>query len=164
MRLKIELRCILIPLIVLEMFRPPVVNSIDWTWFGKAHTCLYKLPQLTVHVRTKTKPWVWRNWENLPEGQASLQHFTNKVEGPNGSHSSIRHITARLDFAKKHQKDSREHEKQDSLVWWNQDWTIWPESQASRLEETWHPPQSEAWWWQHHAVGMFFSGRDWETS
>ena len=22
----------------------------------------------------------------------------------------------------------------------------------------------EGWWWQHHAVGMFFSGRDWETS
>ena len=20
----------------------------------------------------------------------------------------------------------------------------------------------EAWWWQHHAVGMFFSGRDWD--
>ena len=25
-------------------------------------------------------------------------------------------------------------------------------------------PYSEAWWWQHHAVGMFFSGRDWEIS
>ncbi len=24
-------------------------------------------------------------------------------------------------------------------------------------------PYSEAWWWQHHAVGMFFSGRNWET-
>ena len=24
-------------------------------------------------------------------------------------------------------------------------------------------PYGEAWWWQHHAVGMFFSGRDWET-
>ena len=34
----------------------------------------------------------------------------------------------------------------------------------SRLEETWHHPYGEAWWWQHHAVGMFFSGRDWETS
>ena len=21
----------------------------------------------------------------------------------------------------------------------------------------------ELWWWQHHAVGMFFIGRDWET-
>jgi len=35
-RLQIELRCILFPLIILEMFlqldwSPPVVNSIDWT-------------------------------------------------------------------------------------------------------------------------------------
>jgi hypothetical protein len=35
----------------------PVVNSIDWTWFRRAHTCLYKAPQLTVHVRAKTKLW-----------------------------------------------------------------------------------------------------------
>ena len=48
MRLEIELRCILFPLITLEMFLqldwspPPVVNWIDWTWFGKAHICLYK--------------------------------------------------------------------------------------------------------------------------
>ena len=43
MRLEIELRCILFPLIILEMFlqldcSPPVVNSIDETWFDKAHT------------------------------------------------------------------------------------------------------------------------------
>ena len=36
--------------------------------------------------------------------------------------------------------------------------------QVSRLEETWHHPYGEAWWWQHHAVGMFFSGREWEAS
>jgi hypothetical protein len=35
-KLEIELRCILFPLIILEMFleldwSPPVVNSIDWT-------------------------------------------------------------------------------------------------------------------------------------
>jgi hypothetical protein len=35
-RLEIELRCILFPLIILEMFlqldwSPPMVNSIDWT-------------------------------------------------------------------------------------------------------------------------------------
>jgi hypothetical protein len=33
----------------------------------------------------------------------------------------------------------------------------------SRLEETWHHAYGEAWW-QHHAVGMFFSSRDWETN
>ena len=60
MKLKIELMRILFPLIILEMFlqlnwSSPVVNSVDWTWFGKAHTCLYKVPQLTVHVRAQTK-------------------------------------------------------------------------------------------------------------
>ena len=28
------------------------------------------------------------------------------------------------------------------------------------LEETWHHTYDEAWWWQHHAVGMFFSVRE----
>uniref|UniRef100_A0AAZ3RHD3 Uncharacterized protein n=1 Tax=Oncorhynchus tshawytscha TaxID=74940 RepID=A0AAZ3RHD3_ONCTS len=32
------------------------------------------------------------------------------------------------------------------------------------LEETWHHPYGEAWWWEHRDVWMFFSGRDWETS
>ena len=36
--------------------------------------------------------------------------------------------------------------------------------QASRLEETWHHPYGEGWWWQHHAVGMFFQWQGWETS
>ena len=44
MRLDIELRCILFPLIILEMFLqleiPPVVNYIDWTRFRKEHTCI----------------------------------------------------------------------------------------------------------------------------
>ena len=60
MRLEIELRCIQFPLIILEMFiqldwSPPVVNSIDWTCFRKAHTCLYKVPQLLVHVKAKNQ-------------------------------------------------------------------------------------------------------------
>ena len=53
---------------------------------------------------------------------------------------------------------------QDLLVWWNQDWTLWPECETSRLEETWHHPYSKARWWQHHAVGMFFSIWAWYTS
>ena len=62
MRLEIKLRCIPFPLIILETFlqidwSPPVVQYIDWTWFGKANTCVYKVPNLKVHVRAKTKPW-----------------------------------------------------------------------------------------------------------
>ena len=30
-----------------------VVNSIDWALFGKAHTCLYKVSQLTIHFRAR---------------------------------------------------------------------------------------------------------------
>ena len=61
MRLEIELKCILFPLVIIEMFlqldwSPLVVLSNDWTWLGKTHTCVYKVPQFTVHVRVKTKP------------------------------------------------------------------------------------------------------------
>ena len=49
-------RCILFPLIILEMFlQLDLVNSIDWKLFGKAHTCLYKVPQLTVQCLRKNK-------------------------------------------------------------------------------------------------------------
>jgi hypothetical protein len=60
MRFEIELRCIPFPLIILDVsttWSTPVVNSIDLTLFGKAHTPVYiKVPQLTVHVSAKTKP------------------------------------------------------------------------------------------------------------
>ena len=58
---------------------------------------------------------------------------------------SKRHMTAGLEFTKRHLKRLSDHEKQDSLVWWNQDWTLWPQWQASRLQETWHHPFGEAW-------------------
>ena len=34
-------------------------NWLDMIW--TAHTCLYKVPQLTEHVRANTKPWHQRN-------------------------------------------------------------------------------------------------------
>lgn len=57
MKLNIELRCILFPLIILEMFpqlnlSPSVENSGDWTRSGKTHN---RVPQLTVHVPAQTK-------------------------------------------------------------------------------------------------------------
>ena len=76
---------------------------------------------------------------------------------------SKRHMTARLEFAKRHLKDSKtmrnkimSNETKIEL--------FGIECQASRLEETWHHPYGKALWWQHHAVGMFFSSRDGETS
>jgi hypothetical protein len=60
MNLKIECRCILFPLTILELllqldWSPPVVNSIDGTWFGKAHTCLYKGPTVDSACQSKNQ-------------------------------------------------------------------------------------------------------------
>ena len=87
---------------------PPVATSIDWTWFRKKHTVLYKVPQLTVNIRAETKPgvglvvWV-AAWDprvlssssigrliNTPGGWLSLSSFRSRrnesqcvlVEGP----------------------------------------------------------------------------------
>ena len=150
--MRLELRRILFPLIILEMFLKldwsrPVVNSIDWTWFGKAHTCLCKIPQLTVHARAKTKPW-------------ALRQLCLYGRGP---FLRERYMTARFEFAKRHLKTPRPWEtrfsglmkpKLNSLTW----------MPNVPIGETWNYPYGEAWWWQNHAVGMFFSGRDWETS
>ena len=92
----------LFPLIILEMFlqlewSPPVVNSIDWTWFGKAHTCLYKVPQLTVYSEQKPRHDVEgivrrpprqdcveaQIWRRVPK------HFCS-IEGPQ-EHSGLQH-------------------------------------------------------------------------
>lgn len=58
MKFNLERRCI--PPITLEMFlqlhwSPSAGNSVDRTRFAKAHGCLYKVPQLTVHVRAQTR-------------------------------------------------------------------------------------------------------------
>ena len=55
-------------------------------------------------------------------------------------------------------KELADHEKHDSLVWWL-NYLAWMPSVTSGG----NLPRS-LWWWQHHAVGMFFSSRDWETS
>ena len=81
------------------------------------------------------------------------------VEWPDGSHSfSKKHITARLEFPKMHHESQTMRNK----ILWSDETKIelWPENQLSRLEETWPRPYGETWWWQHHAVGMFFSGWD----
>ena len=60
-------------------------------------------------------------------------------------------VEAQNEFAKRHLKDSQTIR--------NKMWCLWPECQASHLEETWHHPYGEAWSLQHHSVGMFFSAR-----
>ncbi len=61
-------------------------------------------------------------WEKVVESQPSLQPSTSwgfMAEWPDGSLSSVQDTwRARMEFAKKHLKDS--------LVWWDQDRTFWP--------------------------------------
>jgi hypothetical protein len=56
---------------------------------------------------------------NLPEGQPSLQHFTNQafmVEWPDQSHSSEKAHDSPLGVCQEAPKGLSDHEKQDSLV------------------------------------------------
>ena len=71
-------------------------------------------------------------------------------------------MTACLEFAKTHLKDSQP--MRNKIVWSDETKIELFGLNAKPLEETWHHLYSEAWWWQHHAVGMFFSGRYLETS
>jgi hypothetical protein len=70
MRLEIELRCILFPLIILD-WSPPVENSIDWTWFGNM-ICHYKVPQM----KGKGKVGYRISWQCMSEKKSS-----HEVEG-----------------------------------------------------------------------------------
>lgn len=121
----LKLRCLIFLLLIFEMFlhldwSPPVVNWIDWTWFGKAYTCLYKVWQLMMHIKTITKSWGQRNCLQSSEtvcmssrdpvwrckkllGQPSLQHSIDlglMAQWSNRSLSCER-------FAKKHLKETQ---------------------------------------------------------
>ena len=74
---------------------------------------------------------------------------------------SKRHMTARLEFAKRHLKDSQ---TMRNKILWSDETKIELFSLNAKCQETWHHPYGEARWWQHHAAGMFFSGRDWKSS
>ena len=259
MRLEIELRCIRFPLIVLEMLLQldwslSVEKYIGWTSFGKAHTGLFKVPQLTEHVRAKTMPDVEgivcraprqdcveaQIWGRVPKKE-SMQHWRCPTtqwppsflngwslepprlflelaarpnwaiggEGPwSGRWPKTRRslwqgsrvllwrrttISAALHQSDLHGRVARQkpllnkkgtrqptgvcqeaHKRTQTMrnkILWIEYSTLCPECQASCLEEPRHGsspgqyhPYGEEWWWQHHAVEMFFSTRDWETS
>ena len=72
-------------------------NTVLWTWFGKAHTCLYKVPQLTVHVRVQTKHEVKGIVCRPPRQDCLEEQIWGRVqkkfccfEGPN-EHSGLHH-------------------------------------------------------------------------
>ena len=102
MRIKIELRCILFLYIVLEMFlqlvwSPPVVNLIDWTWFGKAHTCLYKGPTVDSACQSKTQIMRLKElsvelWDRIVSRQSSgegYQKMSAALKVPKNTVASI---------------------------------------------------------------------------
>ncbi len=51
-------------MVLLLHLSPAVFDYTDWTWLGKPHTCLYKILQLTEHVRAnenhEVKGTAWR--------------------------------------------------------------------------------------------------------
>ena len=66
---------------------------------------------------------------------------------------SKRHMTARLEFAKRHLKDSQT--MRNKILWSDETKTEVFGLNAKR--HIWRQPG-------HHAGGLFFRGRDWETS
>ena len=84
---------------------------------------------------------------------------------------SKRHMTACLEFAKRHLKDSLT--MRNKIIWSNDTKIelfglngkchVW-RKHITIPTVNHHHPYGEAWWWQHHAVGMFSSGRDWKVS
>ena len=76
---------------------------------------------------------------------------------------SARHMKARIEFAKKHMKDSQtmrnkilwSDETKIELFGVNSKRYVWRNPGTAQYN-----PNSETWWWQHHAMGVFFSCRD----
>jgi len=100
---------------------------------------------LTVHV-------VRRMTKNLMVTLTELQHCWSKT-----------HMTACLEFAKRHLKDSQ---TMRNKILWSDETKIkllglYAKCYVWRKRVTaHHHPYSEAWRWQHQAVGMFFSSRN----
>lgn len=80
----VTVKCLVFLLIICETFphidrNPQMGNSIDWMWFGKVQTCLYKVSQLAMHIRVKTTSheveklrtrtvqihWIWEVYRNV---------------------------------------------------------------------------------------------------
>ncbi len=111
---------------------------LKWKTFGTTRTLpragrpaklSYRGRRALVREVKKTQRSLWLSsrdafgrWEKVVESQPSLQPSTSRgfmAEWPDGRPLlSARHMKARMEFAKKHLKDS--------LVWWDQDRTFWP--------------------------------------
>ncbi|KAI3375334.1 hypothetical protein L3Q82_021827 [Scortum barcoo] len=80
---------------------------------------------------------------------------------------SKRHMAAHLEFAKMHLKDSQtmrnkilwSDETKIELFGVNARRHVWRKPGSHSSPGQYHP-YSEAWWWQHHAVGMLFQQQE----
>ncbi len=147
---------------------PAVFDYTDWTWLGKPHTCLYKTLQLTVHVRANENHEVKGTITAKEESQPSLQPSTSRgfmAEWPDGSLSSVQGTwKPAWSLLKNTWRTPR---------WWQIRFSGLMSPRYNFLAlilsvmKTRHcsspvqySPNSETRWWQHHAVGVFFSCRD----
>ncbi len=106
-------------------------------------------------------------WEKPTEGQTSLQHSTDlgfMAVWPNSILSSVKTHENTLGICKKKApKGPSDCEKRDSLVWWTSIPNIMFEGNKLCSSPAEYHPKSKVCWSQPHAVGLFFSGRDWGT-
>jgi len=162
--------------------RPNWATGQEWPWSGRWPRTQWPLCRV---------PWL--RWENLPEGQKSLQHFTNigfMGSGQTEATPEKQHMTARLGFAfaKTHVwRTLRAWSKAfcdlmrlklNSLAWMQS-----ASSGGNRAQLIAYLIPSLLWsmvvmlWGhggytvklphamgkQHYAMGMLFSSRNWET-
>ena len=80
------------------------------------------------------------------------------------------HLESCLRCAKKPLQRFWSHMAKSFVVWQNEDGTFWPKCKTLCLVQTQHStspkehhPDCEAWWWQHHVIGLFLISRDWGT-
>lgn len=103
--------------------------------------------------------------ENLPEGWPSVLQSIS-LYGREGRKPLLtkRHMAAHLKFAKKAPDGLSDHKERNSLVWWDEDWTLWCDCPASCLEET-RPTPSLKWSMVVAApcCGDVFTSRNWAT-
>ena len=123
---------------------PKPVCSIEspHSWFLNGRSL--EPPRLFLELAIRT------NWTNGGEGPWSGRTFQSGLYGRVARWKPLlskRHMTS---------------QKQDYIVWWNQDWALWPS--GGNLVMSGANLASSLRWSKVVAEGMFFSGRDCETS
>ena len=99
MRLEIELRCILLPLIILEMFlqlhwTPSAVNSIDWIWHTSVYARSYSRQSKNQAMRLKELSLVLRDM--IMSRHRSGERYQNNYAALKVPKNTVASITLKL--------------------------------------------------------------------